>query len=1049
MKLFPNHSCKNLAAAAIALASLFACGPGSSLDSSVENFGLASCSLGCKGQSFSITQHFENKDLTFTFNDSVDPASVDSSSLSIIGKTTGVQPTGTYLVRGNVVVFRPTLTQTIEGIRYGFERDATYRIDINGDNAVSVIESLKGRRNQSSMSGEINIDAAVDLNPGSPSLVSISPTSTDIPESRDFEIEIVFDDIMSTVPLANPETGEGNLVSVTSVDDSTGIEYEIPGFYSTYIDRDSLTTTLTFAPLVAYPSSNGGQRYLRVLVGSQVSDISLNDLLNAGTRQVMLLDVPEELLSLSEQFEDESQQDTAGSVYGLWQSNSYLNSGQAPDGSHHGGGSGALGLYAPESDDEILFKTSGFKPTFSSLFEQEVYIENGVYPYSEVILPGDNNATAEGANALSIIVQGDFSSQTKFILGGADAPQHTGKSFFGNPLDSNSGQSEREGDENTGVFLEPTYGSSIDETDPIFFGGDGAVGDLSAGNGGRGGDTWFANSIGFGNNDYLNTIQTMWAQFILTQATPNSGRYKAGKGPTDDRYSGSNGEGVGGELVLGAPNNAPDALATDLSNGSGMGSICWPPQSNEIMSGLEPKTHNDKGFIIHRARGGGGGGYWTNGQRGQYFVENSVNGLNQNMSLTGLVPEIVEAQNIFEYNSLENGDDVLYWDRNAAVPNQISDASGGQFSIPVGFESLDPTLSFLLGGSGGGGAGMGQHGSIEDRVSGAVAGDVNTWRCGAGGGGGAGGGAMQIFAGSNLSIDAAVECDGGNGATSEFVRSVPYSDPSVIEYGPPGDAGGGGGSGGAILLEAGRGIQIADDMIIVDGGLGGKGAVGNDGGKGGSGVVRFNTATGLETIDDLRTWVSPDVAVEKNPVLLNGIPNVGTIGSINYSGGFADVSFLSGEVINGNASGVRSRWYEPVSADPTAGDKLEIELLSYTIECEYSSDGINVETLTFGSASLTNPDTTSGATAVWVAFQGAWMAPGESANAQPNIISQTSWLVPGFTVADSGVAEFNQSYNRALRYMLVFDQDVIAGLLLGHPDSYFHVTGIDFNVSAR
>jgi hypothetical protein len=176
---------------------------------------------------------------------------------------------------------------------------------------------------------------------------------------------------------------------------------------------------------------------------------------------------------------------------------------------------------------------------------------------------------------------------------------------------------------------------------------------------------------------------------------------------------------------------------------------------------------------------------------------------------------------------------------------------------------------------------------------------------------------------------------------------------------------------------------------------------------------------------------------------MNDVANVGTVGNYTYAGTTGDVQLATGAIINGNASGVRSLWYEP------SAEKYEIALTGYTIECEYSLDGgINTTNLVFSDQALTNPDETSGATAVWIAFQGAWMHPGESLNAQPELVTVTPWFVPGLTVATSGIDEFNAFYNRALRFRLVFDQDVIAGLLSGGTNSWFRVTSVNFDTNA-
>jgi len=1036
--VIPKPSCRNLAVAVFAATTFFSCKPSVS-EASVENFGISSCSLGCNGQSFSVSQLAENQDIKFVFNDTVDPASVDTSSISIVDVGTGVQPNGTYIVDGSEVIFRPSLDQSAGGsISYGFTVSSTYRINVNASNSVSVVRSLKGRLNQSLITGEVFIEPATDLNPGPPSVVSVSPDNSELQTTNDFSILVVFDDIMQTLPLANPDTGESLLVSVSSFDNVTGVRYEMPGFFSITVDRDALTTTLAFVPSVTYPSSNAGTRNLEIAVGQEISDISNNNLSNPGPRTVLLADGVSEAVVLSEGFDDASKQDTSGSVYGLWEATSYLDSGQLDTGTHNGGGSGALGEFMPDASQEIALNTDGLTAVHSELFQAVVAVNGGVYPFTEVVLPDDNNVTATGSNPLRLFAQGDFTSYSKIILNGDSAPTHFGKAMYGS---ANFG--EYDGDEVAQVVLESISGGAEFGGEDNLFGGDPATGGLTGGDGGAGGDSWLANSIGFSGSNYFNTQFTTWSQWVTGEAgAPSSGRYQENMGASDDRYCGENGQGVGGSPALGSPIDTPDDILTDFDNGSGMGSWAWPPRSNVMPGGAAISTHLNSGFILHRSRGGGGGGYWSAGERGLHFVDDSINGLGQNMSTLDLVPAVDDITGSYEFNATDNGSDKFSWDINATSPNQVQDASGGQFAIPAGYATLDPEQGFLRGGSGGGGGGMGQHGSIEDRTPGAVAGSVGTWRCSPGGGGGAGGGALQIFAGSNLSITGEIGAKGGNGATSVFVQSIPYFDSNVLEYGPPGDAGGGGGSGGAILLEAGRSLQLADDIILVDGGQGGRGAVGNNGGDGGSGVVRFNTATGAELLTNLEAWVSPDVAVQSDPELLNDIPNVGVIGGVNYPGTVGDVNFLTGEVINGNASGVRSMWYEP------AADKSEIDIVSYSINCEYS-DGSTVQTITFDQTNTTSPDEAAGLHPVWIAFQGAWLAPGDSANAKPELVLQTPWYVPGINVASNGIDEFNLNYNRGLRFMLVFDQDEIAALMNGGFGSYFRVTDVQFDVVAQ
>jgi hypothetical protein len=72
--------------------------------------------------------------------------------------------------------------------------------------------------------------------------------------------------------------------------------------------------------------------------------------------------------------------------------------------------------------------------------------------------------------------------------------------------------------------------------------------------------------------------------------------------------------------------------------------------------------------------------------------------------------------------------------------------------------------------------------------------------------------------------------------------------------------------------------------------------------------------------------------------------------------------------------------------------------------------------------------------------------------AQPELVTVTPWFVPGVTVDTvetlSGLDAFNSFYNRALRFRLVFDQTVIAGLMDGGEESWFRVISVNFDTIA-
>ena len=1026
------------------LAAFTACGSSSDSGSSISEFGVSVCSLGCNGNSFSTSTHAANQDITFTFNDVVDPSSVNFSSISIVDKATGVTPTGSFIVNGKVVIFQPSLSQSSSGTLFGFLADATYRVRVLDDASSNAVAAVSGRLNQTFITGDITIIAPVDLVPGPPSLIEVSPDPIVVPTTRDYSIVLTFGDLMNTLPMANPETGESTQISMVVVDAAAGTEIAMPGIFTSELDRSSLLTTVTFTPSVPYPGSNSGSRFLRMSVSQQISDFGGNLLANPGATNFSLPSIIQAPGALSEAFLDGSQEDSLGSTASLWAANAgSLTSGFNPVTKlHRGGGSGVLGSFVAASGLQTL-NTNG-DPNFpSELLGEDVGVLGGFYPFSEIQIPSGSRIEASGANPLRLFSQGRILVDGVLDFAGASAPSHTGKVFATNEWENDT----------TGVIAESSLGRLTDPFggDDFALGGMGAAGDLGAGDGGTGGKAWYHLGIEFiSGNLYLRGEQANWFNGVTGGGNPSSGRFPggfgtAGTGNNVDLYCGSNAGGVGGIASIGNPSSGSgNNQHTDQDNGSGMGSWCWPPIANQVsdstlsngvtitthptaFAGGSPTAFGD--FSIHRSRGGGGGGYWTNGSRGIHFDATSTDPL----GLALLVPVIDEDDNIFEFNSTELGDDRLLWDSRLGLGASMPDADGGRYVIPVNTETLNPELGLLLGGSGGGGAGMSEHGSIEDRFGGFADGDIGTYRNSPGGGGGAGGGAAQLHAGSSLSINGEINAYGGDGATSEFMASIPFADTDAIDYGPPGDAGGGGGSGGSILLQGGSLVQASFDAVNVNGGTGGLGAAGNHGGDGGSGLVRVESATGAESLSFLEGMVTPDEAVELTPIGSAGQANIGTI-AVSMSGILGDVSAGDGTVFNGNASGVRSRWYEP-----TAGVQ-SIVVTGWQIEVEYSTDGgVTPQTLSFSNISVTDPDTTE----IWIALQGGWMSPGQSTAESPVLVTTTPWVVPSVNGATDGLLEVNDAINRAMRFMIVFDHDAIDALLPDVPGNYFRVTNVN------
>ncbi len=996
------------------------------------SFGIEVCSLGCKGNSFTITSWQVDKDLTFTFTDEVDPTSVDFSSFNIVEVSTGATPVGNFVVRGRQVIFRPALIETATGLSFGFQDGATYRIVIPAT-GVNRIRSKGGEPNTTGLQGTLLMAGVADLVPGPPVVLEVTPNADEPPTTASFPIRIVFGDIMRTFQLADPETGQSALITISIADSEAGTNSVVPGTFTATIDRDSLLTTVEFVPSVQMPGSNGGARQLQVNLSQQITDLVGNPLVGAGVIVIPLPDFPESTGTLVEAFDDAAQVDEAYSVMPLWPAPlGFLDSGLDPlTGLHFGGGPGVLGDLEVTSGITTL-NTDGHVVS-SDFLGEDVTVLGGVFPFARVHVAPNAKLTATGSNPLRLLVQGEVSIEGSLDLDGQSAPPNYGKFFP--PQET---------------FVGESTVNSFDETNPtkvaeIAGGGQPGIGDLTAGSGGVGGISWYAAADGMGNSGlgdapYYDHFLCSWQDHLGGICTANPSRFEDDR--LGDEYCGANGEGVGGVAPQGSPTTS-DAqfMDEDLAAGSGMGTWTWPPRSNvmtdaNLSNGVRIESHlvapggvpTDRlPHALHRARGGGGGGYWTPGGTGVAYTDTDTDPLGNPL----VEPNVVPAQGVYEMNDDGAGGDFIPWNaRDLAATVTVRDGEGGDYVLPAGAETLDPELGFLVGGAGGGGAGGSQHGSLTDAPD-VVNGAIDSFRCGDGAGGGAGGGAGQIQAGSRLAVAGTLSANGGDGGDSEFMLSVPWPDSAAITVGLPGDAGGGGGSGGALLLQIAGDLQVAPDAIQVMGGEGGLGSAGNRGGDGGSGVVRFESPT-PPTLADLQAMVAPDEAVDLAPVGAPGMPNSAPL-QVQWTGTTGDVTASDGTVFDANSSAVRSLWYEaPANVN-------QFVLTDWVVTCEYLDAG-GVQTVVYDSSSPTDP----GVTPIWVAFETAWMEPGQSQQADPAIVLSSGWVIPGFGSVTNGLQELGSILSRAVRFQIVFDQDQIDALIGGTAGGYFRVDEIRF-----
>ena len=1058
-------------------------GGGSSSGNNAANsaeLSLTVCSLGCNSGTCSVRQIPVNSDIVFTFNDNILASSVSLTSIAMVNLTNGGSPTGSFLVSGNEVTFRPSYSDTSEGVAFGFEDSNTYSLVLTaspGDSAV--VRSRAGRPNSSRLSCTFEAQGVRDFVPGPPT-VTVLPSAEFPPEGRAFNLTLAFNDLVRSSQLLNPN-GTSPTVSVSLVSiDGFGSEVVFPldGTFLFENDIDARTTTLTFQPIGELPTGQNGTRWVRVDVSNQVTDLVGNRLVNAGSFVVPLPEESGATGTLTENFATTAKIDALKSAPGLWEGTGNLVSGLNPaTGQHPGGGSGVFG--SPDLDgfvfDTGVAPAAGMVP--SELLGIDLPVTDGVMMFSSLELPSGRTTSGMGTRPLRLFVRGSADIRGRLDFSGEDGEVNFGMYRPDDERLSYTAFSEKPPPpslEMIALMVDPLENA----------GGAGGAAALGGGAGGMGGFGWHTVPT------YYDDTKVGWFSEHTGGAAADESRYRNGlTGPAIVGVHGANGGRVGGLDPLGAP--IPAAAANQIQNdalaGSGMGTFAWPPKANAIPSQGDVNSKNwatnlagttisaynyskvtsvffFRSYTVARARGAGGGGYWSDGVRGDIHDEDLFRQDSYGQFLSENPPDFVRynatLQTNFDFNGVPGaGGDItdpsdralwpsyIRWDNQGA--NVVHDGVGGDFTPLVGgnpepFYSLDPAQGFLRGGAGGGGAGNSQTGSFNLHSSSpslALA-DIESYRDSDGCGGGAGGGGVQLQVARDLNLGGTIDLSGGDGGSSATRVSSSFEvDIAGFFSNRAGDAGGGGGAGGGLLLQVGGTTQFLGGSIDLSGGTGGEGAVGNDGGDGGIGLLRFESSQAF-SLGDAAGIVTPiesyDLATRPEFSLSGANQDAF---SVDLSGSLGDQTVakavgIGNVFFNGNSTGVASEWYE---ADP---DKLFLIFESWEVTVEWSNGVSGAQTITYNDANPTTP----GLTPVWAAFQTAYgFEDGGLIEADPG--SEYGWIIPGYNTTTGGDAELQAApaSTRLIRYQLAFDQDLVASRIGSNPAAYFRVSSISFD----
>ncbi|MFT5285384.1 MAG: hypothetical protein ACI8TQ_001548 [Planctomycetota bacterium] len=401
------------------------------------------------------------------------------------------------------------------------------------------------------------------------------------------------------------------------------------------------------------------------------------------------------------------------------------------------------------------------------------------------------------------------------------------------------------------------------------FGGVGAIGGPGGSTGGNGG------------------LRPSGDGVLLALSTP--GRVNLAVGGDLTKLNGADGGGI--PVVFGQPAGTP------LFNSGGLGGTAWPDSSECVPAGsADPfECGIPDGFGVDTTVTGG---LTFSGVLGCLSPSTGAPGSGGGRSIGGGIGVAVSIQpNI-------GGGDTTIPPLNAGGEALTSDPEA---------PTLTPEKGLLTGGSGGGGSGSHAFGTSTTGSFASCTSTLNAFVSNSGAGGGGGGGALQIQAGSRVTLNGVIDASGGKGGEPrEAIAGMVLGVQTQV-------APGGSGSGGSILIQTlNLTLPPVGNRLIIAGGPIATGLNQSTGGEGSYGTVRVEA--GLVSMGSVTTFSNaarvvdpfdinaPSLSSDRVSVDTNGwerlIPGV-DFPSINPQTGI-EQRYIPSEI-----SGAQSCWMRP------------------------------------------------------------------------------------------------------------------------------------------
>lgn len=395
-----------------------ACTGGSSADrataadcNSQSKFCLHACNLGCTvAGTCAVSEIAQNQPIELHFTDTIDPASVTAGAISL--KTaSGESPAGEFLVSGASLVFVPQVRITGGITRFGFRAGETYILNLRSGEQGDTLRSASGDRLARNVVCSLSVtQGLVDLDGQAPQAELIAPAVT-VDVATDSQIVVRFSELIDLSQFQGGSTQVSPILYQIrkSIEDPNDPSQRVcdPNFTPVLIGgvpvatvraTNPPTTEIALQPAIELPN----EVCVEVTITEQVRDLSGRAAERRVFRFFTEAGTPEPV-TLTETFATDQRMDRLASG-GTWAG------GRAVPATI--GGGGRLGSFDPAVGQSIgagtfLFNTdSQLFPASSTLFGVPIEVTDGVFEFTDFIVPSGTRVVFRGSKPAIIKVRG-------------------------------------------------------------------------------------------------------------------------------------------------------------------------------------------------------------------------------------------------------------------------------------------------------------------------------------------------------------------------------------------------------------------------------------------------------------------------------------------------------------------------------------------------------------------------------------------------------------------------------------------------------------------